>query len=177
MKKTISIIAALCMIVSVFASFGCVNASADTTFAALYSSEVYFSKYGITDRYVYVQTDGSHSDQEVYVHYRYRYNYETHGYIWNDSKAEYVTTLSDGTKIWKASMRSDNVPAEYAIKYVANGVETWNNNNGNNFGAEQLGDNCNITINRGSCNYYDGASVSVVLKNLAYEKNVAVRVT
>ncbi len=180
-KRAASLVAVFCMLVSLVASFGCVNASADTTFANFYSSEVYFSKYGVTDRYVFIQTDGSHNNQEVYAHYKYgtMYNNETGEWdeVWGDSLAQYVTTLSDGSKIWKASIRNNGGESQYAIKYVANGVEYWNNNNGNDFTTETLGDNCNITINRGGCNYYYGSYISAVVKNLAYEKTVKVRVT
>ena len=171
MKKTkiVAAITAICMLVSVFAAFGCVNASADTANVSLYFAELTFSKYGMSTRDIYVKTDGNSSNQAVTVHYHYYMN------SWVDEEAELFTTLSDGSKIWKASIRS--YATEYAIKYEANGHTYWDNNNGNNYKQDVLG-TAPVTVERSWYPYYNGSNtLRVALQNYAYQKNVFVRYT
>lgn len=168
-KKAAALLTMIAMLTAVVASFG-ITANAATVDVSLYSSEVYFCKYGITTRIVYVKTDGTSSDQSVTVHYNY-----LDGEEWRDSDAVYFTTLSDGSKIWKATFSSYNT--EYAIKYTANGNEYWDNNNGQNYTNENIG-TAPITVNRGRAFYGNFSNtVSVSLQNYAYEKEVAVRYT
>ena len=168
-KKTAALLTAIAMLTALFASFGVTTANAATVDVSLYSSEVYFCKYGITTRNVYVKTDSVSSNQDVTVHYHYLDG------EWRDSEATYFTTLSDGSKIWKATISSYRM--EYAIKYTANGNEYWDNNNGQNYTNENIGV-APITVNRGRP-FYGGFNdlVSVSLQNYAYEKEVAVRFT
>lgn len=170
MKRVISLIAALSIMLSAFCVFGGVSASAASTDKVkLYSTNLYFCKYGIYGTDVYVQTKDAAAKQQVYVHYNY-----LKGEAWKDSKAEYVTTLSDGSKIWKAYITSYNT--EFAIKLVANGKTYWDNNNGKNYTQEKIG-SAVITANRAGYPYFPNYQVSATLKNLAYQKNVKVRYT
>ena len=172
MKKTkiVAAITAICMLVSVFAAFGCVNASADTANVSLYFAELTFSKYGMSTRDIYVKTDGNSSNQAVTVHYHYYMN------SWVDEEAELFTTLSDGSKIWEASITSYDM--QYAIKYVADGRTYWDNNHGSNYKNEPLG-TAAVTVNRVNSIFSKDRpqTVTAVLQNYAYHKNVFVRVT
>ena len=170
MKRFISLIAAMSIMLSAFCVFGGVSAAAATNNKVkLYSSNLYFCKYGINGTDVYIQTKDNAANQQVYVHYNY-----LKGQAWKDSKAEYVKTLSDGSKIWKAYITSYNT--EYAIKYVANGVTYWDNNNGKNYAEERIGA-AEITANRAGYPYFPNYQITATLKNLAYQKNVKVRYT
>lgn len=68
MKKTLSIIAALCVIISAFSMFS-VTASAATDKVSLYSSEVCNRMNGMIGTTVYVQTKDDASNQSVTLHY------------------------------------------------------------------------------------------------------------
>lgn len=168
-KKTVSVITVLCILVSAFCVFTGAAGAASGDRVKLYSAETYFCKYGVTGTTVYVQTRDNASNQQVTVHYNY-----LKGQAWKDSEAEYFTTLADGSKIWKTTINSYNT--EYAIKYVADGVTVWDNNNGKNYTTEMIGE-ANITALRS--NHFTGNSFTVFanLKNLAYEKDVKVRYT
>ena len=176
MKRALTLVMALCMIVSAFAAFGCVNASADSHFVHLYYQDTYGSKYGCTGRYIYVQTDGNAYNQQVTVHYAC-----ANAKGWFDEDAEYVTTLSDGSKIWKANVRhydGSEYAAEYAIKYVADGATYWDNNNGNNYyGPETSLGTAPIKVVRPDYYYSFGTTIYVNLQNYAYNKNVFIRYT
>lgn len=166
LKKTLTFILALSMLLCCVGAFGSVQASAATDRVSMYFIEPTFSKYGMSDVNVYVQTKDNASNQQVYVHYNY-----LEGEDWRDKQAEYITTLSDGSKIWKASISSYNL--EYAIKYVADGQTIWDNNNGKNYGYQILG-TAPIAVKK---NVYPNTDVTVVLQNYAYQKNVKVRYT
>lgn len=169
-KKAVSLLMVLAMLVCCTAMLGTVQASADSGRVSMYMYEPVFSKYGSTSAYVYVQTKDNASNQQVIVHYN-----DVSGYPWLDAEAEYFTTLSDGSKIWRAYIGSHNT--EYAIKYVADGVTYWDNNNGNNYHSEYLG-SAPITVNRGAYQYgSDNYEVNVTLQNYGYVKDVAVRYT
>lgn len=168
-KKVIALVITLSMLLCILGASSILKASAATYNVSLYSTEIYFSKYGITNRYIYVQTKDNASNQQVYVHYKY-----LDGEDWKDAEATYLTTLSDGSKIWKAYISSYST--EYAIKYVADGTTYWDNNNGNNYTHEKIG-TAPITANRNyssSCDYYP---ISATLQNYAYDKIVRVRYT
>ena len=168
-KKTVSVITVLCILVSAFCVITGTAGAASNDRVKMYSAETYFCKYGITGTYVYVQTKDNASNQQVTVHYNY-----LKGQAWQDSDAEYFTTLADGSKLWKAYITSYNT--EYAIKYVADGVTIWDNNNGKNYTTEQIGE-APVTALRTN-NFYNGSfTVNASLKNLAYEKDVKVRYT
>ena len=169
-KKSISMVLAFSMILSLFVLFANINVNAATDCVSMYSTGKVFSKYGITTREIYIQTTDNASDQHVYVHYNY-----LDGQEWKDAEATYVTTLADGSKIWRSVINSFNT--EYAIKYVADGQTYWDNNNNNNYTDEQIG-TAPITVVRSGYPFFDGKySIDVLLKNFAYEKNVQVRYT
>ena len=168
-KRAISLVTVLSIIVCAFSVFTSISAGAATDKVSLYSTETYFSKYGITGKYVYVQTKDNAADQQVTVHYNY-----LKGQDWKDAKADYVTTLDDGSKLWKAYITSYNT--EYAIKYVGDGKTTWDNNNGKNYTTEALG-TAPITVNRGGYGWLGSYQISATLQNYAYAKDVKVRYT
>lgn len=169
-KKSLSVVLTLSMLMSFFALFANVKVNAATDRVSMYSTGITFSKYGMSNREIYVQTKDNASDQHVYIHYNFM-----DGQDWKDEEATYVTTLSDGSKIWKATVRSYNL--KYAIKYVADGQTFWDNNNNQNYSNEEIG-NAPITVRRGSYSYFNNTyKIEVLLKNYAYEKNVQVRYT
>ncbi len=148
------------------------NAAEADKMVSLYSSSVYFSKYGGTTYEVFVQTKGSANDQQVTIHYNYMNDMD-----WQDTNAVFYANLNDGSKIWRATFSSFNT--KYAIKYVADGVTYWDNNNGSDYnGSEAIG-SAAITSERLGYQYntYAGYRVNAILKNLAYQKNVFVRYT
>ena len=140
LKKSVSLALAFTMLLSLFCIMSKTNVGAVTDRVSMYSSDVTFVKYGKVTRNIYIQTTDNASSQQVYVHYNYMSGEE-----WRDAQAEYFTTLSDGSKIFKASISSFN--DEYAIKYISDGNEYWDNNNGNNYHDEKIG-SAPITIDR-----------------------------
>lgn len=167
-----AILLTLAMIIGMFSVMGVTSASAATDKVSLYSSNITFTKYGATTYEVFIQTRDYASNQQVYVHYNYM---DSLG--WSNTKAEYVTTLNDGSKIWRANFSSFNT--RYAIKFVADGREYWDNNNGNDYnGTETLG-TAPIVAERkgGGIAYSNTYDVSANLQNYAYHKNVFVRYT
>lgn len=168
-KKVIAVLAALSMIIAILGANASLTANASTTDVSLYSSEVYFCKYGIVQRVVYVKTDANSYDQKVTIHYN-----PLEGQAWEDTEAEYFTTLSDGSKLWKASFNSYN--PEYAIKYEANGETIWDNNGGMNYTNENLG-TAPVTVNRGGFFTLGYNRIYATLQNYAYDKDVVVRYT
>ena len=168
-KKAVAFAIAFSMLLCILGSFSTMAASASTDNVSLYSTELYFSKYGISHRYIYVQTNDNASDQHIYIHYKY-----LEGQDWKDAEATYHTTLPDGSKIWKAYISSYNT--EYAIKYVADGVTYWDNNNGNNYTYEKIGI-APITANRNYASLPESYPISATLQNYAFDKVVKVRYT
>lgn len=171
-NRIAAILLTLAMTLGMFSAFGVTNASAATDKVSLYSSNITFTKYGARTYEVFIQTRDNAYNQEVYVHYNYM---DSLG--WSSTKAEYVTTLNDGSKIWKAYFSSFNT--QYAIKFVADGREYWDNNYGRDYnGTERLG-TAPITAERSAAPSYNSNTflVSAVLQNYAYNKNVFVRYT
>ena len=150
-SKITAIVLSLVMLLGAFAIAGTATASAATDRVSLYSSSVSFSKYGGATYEVYVKTNDNANNQTVTIHYNYLDTMS-----WQDTTAAYVTSLNDGSKIWKASFSSFN--CKYAIKYEADGQVIWDNNNGKDYTTE---------------NY----QINAVLQNYAYHKNVFVRYT
>ena len=169
--KIAAFILTLAMFCSMFCIIGATHAGAATQRVSMYSSNVSFAKYGAATYEVFVKTNDAASDQQVYVHYNYMDNM-----AWKDSKASYVATLDDGSKIWKAVFSSFNT--RYAIKYVADGETFWDNNNGKDYtGADVIG---SAPVASERLGYqYDKANyqINAVLQNYAYNKSVFVRYT
>ncbi len=165
-------IAAIAVMLSVFSIAGSATSVAATDKVSLYSSDVTFEKYGAKTYEIFVQTKDNANDQEVYIHYFYMDSLD-----WADTEAEYVTTLNDGSKIWRAYLSSYN--CQYAIKYVADGATYWDNNNGSNYNGTETIVSAPVEVKRRSGFYYDleNYQIDVVLQNYAYNKNVFVRYT
>jgi hypothetical protein len=173
--KIASIVLALAMMLSIFTVFGTVSAGAAAkNRVSLYCASPTFSKYGMTSYEVYIQTKDDCKDQKVYVHYNYMNNEK-----WRDQEAELYKVMNDGSKIWKANFTSYNT--RYCIKYVANGVTYWDNNNGKDYTyGTSIGSNNAITSERYGYQYndwYKGFEIGAVLQNYGYHKNVFVRYT
>lgn len=171
--KIASIVLAVIMLLSTFCIMGTASASAVTDKVSLYSSSVYFAKYGFANYEVFVQTKDNGNNQKVYIHYNYLDNTE-----WKDTEAKYYKTLSDGSKIWKASFCSYN--CRYAIKLVSNGREYWDNNGGKDYTGDNIIGSAPVASERlGYQSYYlyGGFRVNAILQNYAYHKNVFVRYT
>ncbi len=169
--KGISLALALSILTSVFFVFGAVSTSAAAKNVSLYSSSVVFSKYGASTYEVYVQTKENGSNQKVYVHYNYM-----NGYDWSDAEAKYVTTLNDGSKIWKATFSSFDT--KYAIKFVSNGRVYWDNNNNKNYTGSDVIGTAPVTSERLGYQYANSNfKINAVLQNYSYNKNVVVRYT
>lgn len=169
-------IASVFLIVAMILGMLCVTGTLTVSAAGqdrvkLHSATPYFVKYGMTTYEAFIQTKDNAADQKVYVHYNYM-----NGETWLDREAEYFTTLSDGTKIWKAYFTTFN--AKYCIKYVADGVTYWDNNNGNDYTAGNAIGSAPIISERMQYQYpYMGYTVKALLQNYAYHKNVFVRYT
>ena len=166
-KKLISMVAVLSILVCSLGVFG-ISANAASDRVKLYAADRYFSRYGISGTYIYVQTKDNAFKQSVTVHFN-----RLNGMAWEDAKAEYFTTMSDGSKIWKAYISSYNT--EYAIKYNADGKTYWDNNDGKNYKDEVIG-TAPIKATR-TISYGNTYNISATLKNLAYNKDVVVRYT
>ena len=168
-KKSVSLALAFTMLLSLFCIMSKTNVGAVTDKISMYSSNVTFSRYGMSTHTIYIKTTDNASSQQVYVHYNY-----LNGEEWRDKEAKYFTTLSDGSKIWEVSITSYNM--EYAIKYIADGNEYWDNNNGNNYHDEIIG-SAPIEVQRVGHQSASNYTINVVLQNFAYEKDVKVRYT
>ena len=170
-KKTrfAAILLTLAMVIGLFGAVGVTSASAATDKVSLYSSSVTFSRVGVNSYEVFIRTRDNAADQQVYVHYFY-----TDIIGWCDAQAEYFTTLNDGSKIWKANFTS--AMTRYAIKFVADGREYWDNNNGKDYTYADVCGTAPVTVERTGYAYYN-IPVRAVLQNYAYNKNVFVRYT
>ena len=172
-RRITSLILTIAMILSLICVAGTVTTGAATKKVSLYSSTVYFSKYGGSTYETFIQTTGKAKEEKVYVHYNYLDHMD-----WQDAEAELYTTLNDGSKIWRVCFSSFNT--KYCIKYVADGKTYWDNNNGKDYdGSTRLG-SAPIMADRVGYQYtgwYSGLNVYANLKNYAYHKNVFVRYT
>ncbi len=175
-RKTSARIASVVLIIAMLLSTMCIAgtasvSAAETDRVKLHSATPFFVKNGMTTYEAYIQTKDNASDQKVYVHYNYM-----DGQEWLDQEAEFFKTLDDGTKIWKASFNSFN--ARYCIKYVADGVTYWDNNNGNDYFAGNAIGSAPVISERMMYQYpYMGYTVMALLQNYGYHKNVFVRYT
>ena len=170
--KIAAMMLTIAMLLGMLCIVGATNASAATDRVKLYSSAKYFVKYGFTTSEVYVRTQDNAQNQQVFVHYRYLNDAN-----WLDTEATYVTTMDDGSKIWRATFSS--LDTRYAIKYVADGEEIWDNNNGNDYTLNDVLGAAPIVSERLFYQYNGlyGFKINAVLQNYAYQKNVFVRYT
>ena len=175
MKRIASILLTIAMILSLVCVAGTVTtgaASAPKPGVSLYSCNPTFSKYGGTTFEVFIQTRNTSNDPKVYVHYRC-YNDQP----WTDREAEYYTTMSDGSIIWKASFTSWST--KYCLKLVNNGKTYWDNNNGKDYTRDNTIGSAPIFAKRLVYQYggWSDFRIDAVLQNYAYHKNVFVRYT
>ena len=169
-----SIVLTFVMLLSVLCVAGTATASAATDKVSMYSSSVLFTKYTINHYEVFVKTNDNGANQKVFIHYNYIKNE-----AWQDVAAEYYTTLSDGSKIWRATFHS--MSGLYAIRFESNGRVYWDNNNNANYtNSDRLGV-APIVSERIGYQYLghgsNGYQVNALLQNYAYHKNVFVRYT
>ena len=170
-----SIVLTLATLLSIFTIIGTVSAgAAPKNRVSLYCANPTFSKYGMTSYEVYIQTKDDCKDQKVYVHYNYLDSEK-----WRDEEAKLYKVMNDGSKIWKANFTSYNT--RYCIKYVANGVTYWDNNNGKDYTyGTSIGSETPVIAQKRNYQYYDsynGYQVEALLQNYGYHKNVFVRYT
>ncbi|MEE1171889.1 MAG: carbohydrate-binding protein [Ruminococcus sp.] len=169
-SRLTAIVLTLAMALGIFGTMGVASASAATDKISLYSSGATFQKYGRTSYEIFIKTRGNVSSQNVYVHYNY-----LDGENWKDAKATYVTKLDDGSNIWKATLGSYNL--QYALKLVSNGQETWDNNNGKNYTADDIIGSAAPVASERLGYQYDKYQINAVLQNYTYNKTVFVRYT
>ncbi len=170
-NKIVATFFALAMAFGVFFITSVTTASAATDRVSMYSISPTFSKYGFTSYEVYIRTNDNAQEQNVTVHYYYVPSSD-----WQDTEATYVTTLNDGSKIWRANFSS--LDCQYVIKYEADGEIIWDNNDGHNYNRSELIGTAPIEALRYGYQYdMDNYKVGAVLKNFAYNKNVFVRYT
>ncbi len=171
--KIVAMMLTLTMLLSVFSFKAVTPVSASTApRVSFYSMGSISTRQGISTYEVFVQTNDNANDQEVKVRYFYMPNLG-----WTDTKATYVTTLSDGSKIWRAVFTS--YKCQFAIKYEADGEVFWDNNNGNDYTSANVIGAAPIASERLSVYQFSGRdyTINAILKNFAYEKNVFVRYT
>lgn len=171
--KIVAMMLTLTMLLSVFCFKAVTPVSASTApRVSFYSMGGINTRHGITTYEVFVQTNDNANDQAVTIHYFYMPNLG-----WTDAEATYVTTLSDGSKIWRAVFTSYD--CQFAIKYEADGEVIWDNNNGNDYTAASVIGTAPVASERLSVFQFNGRdyTINAVLKNFAYEKNVFVRYT
>ena len=127
------------------------------------------------------------SNKNVIVHSTYD------GYNWLDVVAYYEKTLKDGTEVFK--FQTPDCPyiyghqieynCQFAIKYEVDGETYWDNNNGNDYLVQYSTMDYNapyelsksaVTLHRSKCDNFTFEG-SMILKDLAYDKEVFVRYT
>lgn len=170
-SRITAIVLTLVMLLGTMSIAGTATAGAATDRVSLYSSSRTFSKYGGSTYEIYVKTNDNANNQKVTIHYNYLDSMD-----WQDSNAVYVTTLSDGSKIWRSYISSFN--CKYAIKYEADGQVIWDNNNGKDYTDADVIGTAPVSVERIGYQY-DKANfqINAVLQNYAYHKNVFVRYT
>lgn len=108
---------------------------------------------------------------------------------WKFFPLNYKTSLDNGTQIWETKLFSNyfNFGTEFAIMYIVDGVEYWDNNNGTNYSATNdtiLKEDVNVSVYRHyqHTQTYPGnpngtLRVEADIKNLAYHKLVTLLYT
>lgn len=174
LKKTILIGLTAILFASVFTFTGAqIEANAATNEVSLYYADESFNYHGYEETTIYIKVKNLGYNKDVAVHY-----YNSNSSTWTDQQATYVTTLSDGSEIWKADIGAWGL--EYAIKYTVNGATYWDNNNGSNYTIDDI-----LGVNPVKAlrpYYYETTNYSAfpiraTVKNLAYTKLVNVRYT
>lgn len=171
--KKVSVLALLLATFSTLFLLGgnSVTASAATVKPVeLYSS--YDNSYYIGSFFTtYIKTNITGSNEHVYIHA----NISPGG--WQDIEGQYVTTLSDGSKIWKVETQFVGFSIDYAIKYQVNGQTYWDNNNNNNYNINNRLGSAVIGVDPVLSASATSYPITVSLKNLGYSKVVKVKYT
>lgn len=132
-------------------------------------------------------------EKEVTVHIRMVGSYlgpETAENGWYDIPAGYSFTGTDGKEVWSFSVPSalykggqgSNPIFEYALRYVVNGNEYWDNNSGKNYHNQHLGREIELKSSTYSTSSHPSLytvnhtlSGSILVENLDYNKEVIIR--
>lgn len=172
MKKIISLITVISVLVSSLCLFSAGTASAAAApVVKMNSTELCYSGRGLNQRTVYIQVKNPASDAKVYLHYQY-----VEGQAWETVQAAKTSLkATDGSKIWKVTFWSINT--KYAIKYVGGGKTIWDNNGTKDYTRHVLGSPVNVKAEK---SYYTGDNCYTVyacVRNIAYQKTVKVKYT
>lgn len=144
----------------------------------------------------YVEVENIAYEKDVTVHYA------TGNGIWTNCKAVYVTGTGNNREIWKFKTaetvflpRWGGVSFDFAVEYRVKNSSYWDNNNNGNYkiACGGVGISRPQMVLNGATLFRETATVaqtqvslytsekifsgSIVLKNLAYEKNVQIRYT
>lgn len=174
LKRVSAIALTICMLFSLVVSTNSsIVAKADSVPVQLYYLDNQGGRYGMSNYTVYVQINSNAAHKEVWLHYC------LNGSDWTDKQGGYVTTLPDGSEIWKVTVEGA-YGILYTIKFIGDGQVYWANNNGNNFTGDDILGTANIKVGRIST--YDTLdktiiNFSVTVKNLGFAKNVGIRYT
>lgn len=175
LRRISAIVLIICVLFNIVAtSNNVIVAKADSKIVELYYFDGYGGKYGMSKYTVYVKVNSKAQHKEVFLHY-----YNPNGSKWEEQEGSYVTTLPDGTEIWKVTP-AITYDVLYAIKFVGDGQVYWDNNNGNNFTLKDVLGCANMKLRR--INTYSSLNkttinVTAVVKNIAFQKVVGVRYT
>lgn len=174
LKRVSAIALTICMLFSlVVTTNSSIVAKADSVPVQLYYLDNQGGRYGMSNYTVYVQINSNASNKAVWVHYCQG------GSDWMDKQGGYVTTLPDGSEIWKVTVEGA-YGILYTIKFIGDGQVYWANNNGNNFTGDDVLGTANIKVGRISTSETINGTVinfSVTVKNLGFAKNVGIRYT
>lgn len=175
LRKISAVVVTICILFSLAATTNkaaVVKANGKTV--ELYYLDGIGGRYGVSKYTVYVKVNSNAQHKEVFLHY-----YTQNGSRWEDVAGSYVTTLPDGSEIWKVTPLSA-YGTLYAIKFVGDGQVYWDNNNGNNYINKDVLGYANIKLRRISKSEYQNKTTinfEAVVKNIAYQKDVGVRYT
>ncbi|WP_315070560.1 carbohydrate-binding protein [uncultured Clostridium sp.] len=123
---------------------------------------------------IYIKTNNSGNNENVTIHGDSSGTNEE----WVDYKANYVETLQDGSKIWKAEISYPGGNFQYAIKYEVNGQTYWDNNYGKNYTNKNILGTAVIGVHPAGSGYDpSNYPIRVNVKNLGYDKKINVRYT
>lgn len=174
LKQVSAIVLTICMLFGVVATTnGSIVAKADSAPVQLYYLDDQGGRYGMSNYTAYVQINSNAAHKEVWLHYCQS------GSTWLDKQGGYVTTLPDGSEIWKVTVEGA-YGILYTIKFIGDGQVYWANNNGKNFTENDVLGTANIKAGRITTSETINGTVinfSVTVKNIGYAKEVGIRYT
>ncbi|MCX7922198.1 MAG: CBM21 domain-containing protein [Clostridia bacterium] len=177
-SKLLSLTMAFCMLFVAASGVFVKTAQAATKPVELYyAKSPQYNPVGsfFAEGYVAIQNLGAIKKVTV----RYTYN----GSDWYDVAASYFRTTSDGLESWyfKTPSTDGSSTCTFAIKYDVNGTTYWDNNGGNNYKLAWYAPTFvlqkSVVIKDRVIKNDTSFSGTIVLKNLAYNKQVKVRYT